>query len=81
MNDNNFSFNQGKPPKILDTYTRRNPEEKYRNKLGWYYYMGKPVIGKAVSLLPISYIMEHIDADSHLIIRTLVNSQAVIFPE
>jgi hypothetical protein len=82
MNNDDIVYNEnGEPIKVYDTYRRHNPDVKNIGKLCWFTIGKEFHIGKAVSTMPLGYEMEFYSKDTGIIIRRIINSQAVIFPE
>jgi len=79
-----FEFTKdGKKFRVMDTYSRHNPEAKNIGKTVWFTIRGvKDVfMGTIVGILAISYTIELKFPGSGIIRRVAINSQDVIVPE
>ncbi len=79
-----FEFKKdGKKFRVLDTYSRYNPEPKNVGKEVWFTISGVRdiFIGKIVNIMPLGYTIDAKIANSPILRRLLINSQAVIVPE
>lgn len=80
MNEDDIIYNEkGEPMKVYDTYRRHNPDVKNIGKMCWFSDASGVHIGKAVKFMPLGYEMEFFS--NGIIVRRLINSQSVIFPE